>query len=389
MKNLKDLRVETEKYVTRLLTENLPDGLFYHDISHTRRVAEQADMIGRHENLSTDELDIVVIAAWFHDVGYIQKYEGHEEVSISIATEFLRDQGLDADLIKTITECISATRIPHDPKNKLEAVLCDADMMHMGLESYPDIIKNLRKEWNYLGFKTHSKNKFRKESIRVMQEHQFYTDYCRNELSGIKEKNLTALKSAIQKTEQETKIVLPQKNAAGKIKTYSRGADSMLRLTARNQINLSSIADKKSNILISINGIIISLGLAFMVGNFGERPGFILPVLLFLGFSLATIILAILSTRPNISKGRPNEKQTNSNLLFFGNFYKMDPDDYERSINELINDDPSLYSAMIRDQYHLGKVLARKYKLLSISYGVFMAGLIISVISFILVYLPL
>lgn len=176
------------------------------------------------------------------------------------------------------------------------------------------------------------------------------------------------------------------------MKKYSRGADSMLRLTARNQISLSSIADNKSNILISLNGIIISLGLALLVRKFEERPEFIIPTLIFLSFSLTTIILAILSTRPYVSTGKFNKqdiKQKKVNLLFFGNFYNIEPLEYEKSIEEMISNDPYLYSAMIRDQYYLGKVLARKYKLLRLTYNIFMIGLIVSVISFILVYLPL
>ena len=166
----------------------------------------------------------------------------------------------------------------------------------------------------------------------------------------------------------------------------------MLRLTARNQISLSSIADNKSNILISLNGIIISLGLALLVRKFEERPEFIIPTLIFLVFSLATIVLAILSTRPNISSEKFNSqdvKEKKVNLLFFGNFYNMDIREYEKSVEEMFNDDPYLYTAMIRDQYYLGKVLARKYKLLRLTYGVFMVGLIVSVVSFILVYLPI
>ena len=221
--------------------------------------------------------------------------------------------------------------------------------------------------------------------------HKFHTAYCRKELTGIKEQNLKNLASSLSSGSPLTGKKL---KASRKAKTgqYSRGADSMLRLTARNQISLSSIADNKSNILISLNGIIISLGLALLVRKFEERPEFIIPTLIFLIFSLATIVLAILSTRPDISSGKSgsyNVRSKKVNLLFFGNFYKMNIEEYERGVEELFNDDPYLYSAMIRDQYYLGRVLARKYRLLRLTYGVFMIGLIVSVGSFILVYLPI
>jgi hypothetical protein len=124
-----------------------------------------------------------------------------------------------------------------------------------------------------------------------------------------------------------------------------------------------------------------------LVRKFEENPAIILPTLIFLTFSLATIVLAILSTRPNISSGKFTKldiSQMKVNLLFFGNFYKMNLDDYEWAVEEMINNDEYLYSTMIKDQYSLGTVLARKYKLLRWSYNVFMIGMIISVVSFVM-----
>jgi hypothetical protein len=177
---------------------------------------------------------------------------------------------------------------------------------------------------------------------------------------------------------------------AAKSKSYSRGVDSMFKLTARNQINLSHIADNKSNILISLNGIIISLALATLVSKFKQEPAIIVPTIIFILFSLSTIVLAVLSTRPNISSGkftREDIKQKKVNLIFFGNFYNMALEEYEWAVAEMINDDPYLYSTLTKDQYSLGKVLAKKYHLLRWAYNVFMVGLVISVGAFLFVFI--
>ena len=173
-------------------------------------------------------------------------------------------------------------------------------------------------------------------------------------------------------------------------KGYSRGVESMFRLTARNQINLSSIADNKSNILISVNAIMMSITMTVLVTRFEEVPNIILPTLIFLVSCLITIIFAILSTRPNVSRGTFNMddiRQNKVNLLFFGNFYNMKLDEYEWAIEELMNNDKNLYSTMIKDQFALGEVLAKKYKLLRKAYNVFMVGIIISVIAFVLAFI--
>ncbi|NQU84982.1 MAG: phosphohydrolase, partial [Mariniphaga sp.] len=96
-----------------------------------------------------------------------------------------------------------------------------------------------------------------------------------------------------------------------------------------------------------------------------------------------------LSTIPNISSGKFTKediKQNKVNLLFFGNFYKMNYEEYKWAVEELMKNDEFLYSTMIKDQYSLGKVLAKKYKLLRIAYNVFMYGLILSVIAFVLAF---
>lgn len=382
------LLMESEAFVSKLLRENTPPYLGYHNLDHTREVVENAKLIAKHENFTPDETNILLTAAWFHDTGYVKTYIAHEQESIAIATGFLKKKKVDEDIIEVIANCIKATIYTQKPDSKIEKALRDADFMHLGKENYPKYAELIRNEWNDAGVKSMKKGEFEEESVKMFNDHTFYTDYGRRELTGIKEKNLEVLKASVKKRGEKKK---KNKKTSGKTNTYSRGADSMLRLTARTQINLSSIADNKSNILISLNGIIISLGLAALVSRFKQDPAIILPTVIFLAFSLSTIVLAILSTRPNITTGkftRADIEKKKVNLLFFGNFYNMPLPEYEWAIREMINDDKYLYAAMIKDQYYLGKVLAKKYKLLRWAYNIFMVGIVVSVIAFLLVFLP-
>lgn len=382
------LLMESEAFVSKLLRENTPPYLGYHNLDHTREVVENAKRIAKHENFTPDETNILLTAAWFHDTGYVKTYSGHEQESIAIATGFLKKKKVDEAIIEVIANCIKATIYTQKPVSKIEKALRDADFMHLGKENYFEYAELIRREWNDVGVRIIKKGEFEEESVQMFHDHMFYTDYGRRELTGIKEKNLEILKASVKKRGEKKK---KDKKSSGKRNTYSRGADSMLRLTARTQINLSSIADNKSNILISLNGIIISLGLAALVSRFKQDPAIILPTIIFLIFSLSTIVLAILSTRPNITTGkftRADIEKKKVNLLFFGNFYNMPLPEYEWAIREMINDDKYLYAAMIKDQYYLGKVLAKKYKLLRWAYNIFMVGIVVSVIAFLLVFLP-
>jgi predicted metal-dependent HD superfamily phosphohydrolase len=375
---------EAEKFVTGLLKNETPETYAYHTLDHTLEVVKNAVFIGTKEKLPEEEMYILRLAAWFHDVGYIKTYKGHEKESAAMAVKFLEDQGVDENIHASVAESILATAFPQNPEIQVARVLCDADFMHLGQENYFEQAEKLRQEQKNAGIRKVKKAEFDQESVRLFEEHHWHTVFCQNNLEETKQKNLGLLKKRIEKRATKMKM------KAAKSKSYSRGVDSMFKLTARNQINLSHIADNKSNILISLNGIIISLALATLVSKFKQEPAIIVPTIIFILFSLSTIVLAILSTRPNISSGkftREDIKQQKVNLLFFGNFYNMDLEEYEWAVGEMINDDPYLYSTLTKDQYSLGTVLAKKYRLLRWAYNVFMVGLVITVGAFLFVFI--
>ncbi|MBT3243284.1 MAG: HD domain-containing protein [Bacteroidetes bacterium] len=384
MKINSELLKEIEEYVSDLILRESSEFLNYHTVAHTRRVVQNAEIIGIQENLNEDEMNILLASAWFHDTGYIKKYQGHEQESVIIAENYLKLLKVDEDIREKISECIIATTFPQLPENKISEVLCDADLMHFGREDYFELAEKLRQEFNNAGVRKLKKVEFEQLSIQLLKDHTYFTSYCLADITKTKEKNIKLLQESLLKRQQKKKAALSKANR------YSRGVDSMFKLTARNQINLSSIADNKSNILISLNGIIISLGLVAIASKFKEEPAIIMPTVVFIVFSMSTIILAILSTRPNISSGKFTKddiKQKKVNMLFFGNFYNMELDEYEWAIREMINDDQYLYSTMTKDQYSLGKVLAKKYKLLRWAYNIFMLGIVVSVTAFLLVFL--
>ncbi len=384
-----DLIKEAADYVEKFFEEKLSPDYTFHNMEHTRYVAEKSEWIGKNNGLTSGEVNRAVLCALFHDTGYVNGMENHEMRSAEIAENFLRSKAVDEKMIDGIRECILATRIPQEPKDMVAQVVCDADMAHLAEDDYFKRIEKLRKEWKNILGKKISKLKFHKISEKFFRQHEYFTDFAKKELQGKKEKNLKLIEKEIFLLELKNNKKLLKKEKKTK-RRYVRGVESMFRNTARMQINLSSIADSKSNILISVNAIIISITMTVLVAKFEDKPNIIIPTFIFLFFSVITIIIAILSTRPQISSGtfkKEDIKKKKVNLLFFGNFYNMSAEDYEWAISELMKDEDQLYSTMILDQYSLGKVLAKKYKLLRIAYNVFMVGIIISVIAFVLAFL--
>jgi predicted metal-dependent HD superfamily phosphohydrolase len=382
---------DAERFVTKLFADKLPDDILYHTLDHSRYVVQSAEYIGKNSGLNDDEINGIKLCAWFHDVGFTVDPLNHEEAGDKIVAEFLTSKAVSPEIIDMVSACILATRMPQQPKDLPSRVLCDADLMHMAADNYFEKIELLRQEWINLSGKKIGKRKFLNTSLNFFQTHDYHTDFAKQELQPKKEKNLQQIQKEVYMLDQQKeKKILETGKKKAKAKGYSRGVESMFRLTARNQISLSAIADNKSNILISVNSIMMSITLTVLVTRFDEIPHIILPTIIFLLFSLVTIVFAILSTRPNISSGtfsKEDIKQNKVNLLFFGNFYNMKLDEYEWAIGELMKNDANLYSTMIKDQYSLGKVLAKKYKLLRVAYNVFMFGIIISVAAFVFAFI--
>lgn len=380
---------EARDYLKMLLDSNLSDDITFHNYNHAMYVTNGAIYIGQNSGLSDDELRLVELGAIFHDAGFSVNSKNHEEEGVKIVTEFLKSRGFDNQIIETVTNAILSTSVPQRPIDNISKVLCDADLMHLSDPDYFNHIEGLRQEWINTTGEKFSKRKFYKLSQTFFNQHHYHTDFAKKEFGHKKQKNLESLKKEILMLEKKKEDNILNK-ANKKSKSYSRGVESMFRLTARNQISLSSIADNKSNILITVNSLILSILLTVLVSRFEETPNIILPSLTFILFSLITIVLAILSTRPNISSGKFTKediKQNKVNLLFFGNFYNMSLDEYEWAIGELMKNDENLYNTMIKDQHSLGKVLAKKYKLLRVAYSVFMFGIILSAIAFVLAFI--
>ena len=175
------------------------------------------------------------------------------------------------------------------------------------------------------------------------------------------------------------------KKAKDKNSMVIRGIQTMLRVTSENHMELSSMADGKANILISVNAIIISVILTVLVRKLEVEPHLTIPTILFLAFSVATIITAILATLPKVTEGKFSKDdiiRKRTNLLFFGNFHKSAFKDYEWAMSTMMKDKDYLYSSLLQDIHQLGVVLGRKYKLIRLAYHIFMIGIIISVIAF-------
>src|ERR1041384_4952976 len=115
-----DIISSVKNFVANLFEEKYDNRSSYHSYEHTRDVAEAAEKIGKESELNDDELEAVIIAAWFHDTGYLIQRDDHEAHSVKVAEDYLRSQHYPEDRIKRVADCIVATRMDCVPSNLME-----------------------------------------------------------------------------------------------------------------------------------------------------------------------------------------------------------------------------------------------------------------------------
>ncbi|HET6569366.1 MAG TPA: Pycsar system effector family protein [Rhodothermales bacterium] len=168
-----------------------------------------------------------------------------------------------------------------------------------------------------------------------------------------------------------------------------RGVETLFRTAYATHMDLSAIADNKANIMITINGIMVSLLLASISPKIDANHWLLLPTSIVLVGCLVSLICAVLAALPRINTDEVSIKDVRrrrGNILFFGSFSSMTEEDYVQGMTELVQDTPRLYQSMMRDIHALGTVLARKFRLLRIAYFTFVSGLVLGVFLFIGVY---
>lgn len=403
------LLAQVETYVVQFFDADPRPNLVFHTLTHTRGVVEATGQLAGHYQLSEADYGTVMAAAWFHDLGYLTgPPQQHEETGVTLASDFLQRAGVSPVIIASVQGCIRATKMPQSPTNPLEEILCDADLFHLGQDTYNDQQKLFRKEREQLTGTEISGRDWRQQNIALFQTHRYFTTYAQALLQKGKDSNLRRmLDKQAEKNGRNGRVPKPaddqtvppplttdppptEAKKKDKDSRPDRGIETMFRTTSTNHVQLSAIADSKANIMISVNAIMVSVIVSILPRRIEENPHLLIPTVLFLTTSLLTIIFAILATRPNVTEGtlsREDIQQKRGNLLFFGNFHQMDVADYEWGIGELLRDSQYLYGTMTRDIYYLGRVLGKKYKLLRGAYNIFMVGFVVSILAFLVVFL--
>ena len=204
---------EAQAFVTDLLSNKLSKNIRFHTLEHTSEVAANCERMADYFHIPDDEKMALLIAAWFHDTGYISgSAKDHEILSAQLATEFLAAKNASPELTGKVISCINATKMPQSPTNSLEKILCDADLFHLGTDDFREKTSLLRKELKKTGDEGITKNDWWKKNIEFLQAHKYFTTYGQETLQPIKEVHIKALTEELSDLDSNTKKKKKSKN---------------------------------------------------------------------------------------------------------------------------------------------------------------------------------
>ncbi|MEO6583752.1 MAG: YitT family protein [Ferruginibacter sp.] len=199
---------EAYSFLLHKLEVGLPSYLSYHDIHHTKSVISACEHLAKTENITGDELVLLKTAALFHDAGFLQNHEEHEDLSCQLARKELPQFEYSNDQIETICQVIMATKIPQSPASHLGEVLCDADLYYLGGNHYSTTVEKLFTENKKLGI-VKNQVEWDIKQANFLSAHHYFTQTAAGEREEQKQNTLRNIQSKLATTVTTGKALRP------------------------------------------------------------------------------------------------------------------------------------------------------------------------------------
>lgn len=164
-----------------------------------------------------------------------------------------------------------------------------------------------------------------------------------------------------------------------KLPKFSKGTINIIRTTLRNNIELTNIADNKANMLLSLNGIMISILVPLVLSNSDLvwKKYMYIPLIMFVLTCFSTMYISTMVLRPSNFENFKDKllDQTEFSPFFFGNFFKMEPQEFFNYLNESMGDKDKMKMYLAQDLYFVGKRLGFKMQWVRIAFSIFITGI--------------
>jgi predicted metal-dependent HD superfamily phosphohydrolase len=188
---------KVEKFILGKLKKELPKNLTYHSLGHIKDVYSAAQSLAKLEDIKGEDLTLLLTAVLFHDSGFLKQQKDHERVGCEYVREYLPEYSYTEEQIEKICGMIMATKIPQTPHNKLEQIICDADLDYLGRDDFFTIGNKLWDELCMYGI-INTEVEWNKLQVRFLENHHYFTSSSKSLRKKKKAENLALIKSKLK-----------------------------------------------------------------------------------------------------------------------------------------------------------------------------------------------
>jgi Family of unknown function (DUF5706) len=362
------------------------DDSFYFGIPFIKGLIKEGKILAKEAGLEGDDYENALLIICFRFAGY-NSFMSDGDTNFKLLHEFAQKIDYPIEETAKIQDSIQSNILYNYPNSAVESVAWDAINYRFAIDDIIVHLSFLKEEHNRLNERQYDELELLSSVKSEFVRSAFYTNYALENYTEKRDKNYLRLDKRIQKlSEPETK---PVKDSTKSVKNFSdKETEDLFKIAFRNYVHLVSVADGKAGLLINVNSIIISVVIAFVIRN--EK--YILPSIIILTFSFITIFLSILASRPQGNRFIHDKNSNSYQTFFFGSFDLMGNEfvnaDWEHYSTELDNllkgGKENVFQEMYKESYNVRKVLGKKFTYLSFAYLVFLGGLFISILSFVI-----
>jgi len=188
---------DLQELILDKLEKELPSYLYYHNVKHTVDVVTEVELIGWAEGLEDADILILKTAGLFHDAGHTIGYDDHEYYGTQIVKEMLPKYGYTEKEIERVCEVIMATKMPPQPKDLLQKIICDADLDYLGRSDMIPVSNTLYKELKEQN-KIGTLNDWNKLQVKFISGHQYFTKTAQTLREVNKQKQIERIRELIE-----------------------------------------------------------------------------------------------------------------------------------------------------------------------------------------------
>lgn len=370
-------------YVESLFTTSNRAALPFHNFKLASAVAQEVHELGLSENLMVEQREVVLLAAWFLYAGWSQGLTSQApQMSEQHVIKFFKLQAVAPAIQDDVLSLVRQVHTGGEPQGLAEAILRDATNAIWARKKHRKHCKHLRQELEDGGAQRFSDSEWANYLIGLMSTTRFFTASGRRIYTE-------KLETHLRDVTAELKLQIEKESDLKANRTLERGIDTFFRTQSRYFFNLVALADRKSQMIIGVNSISLSILISTVHDLMRGQQNLWVPVICFVVANMVSMIFAVLAIAPNTPRRRQIKREDvlhrHGQLMSQVLFSDIDYDNFKLGVKQMMSDEAYLYDTMIRNMFDTGRVLLRKFQYLKYAYRTFIAGLTVSAVSLLII----